>query len=268
MIATDLAAALDPVLFARRAGIEPDAWQADVLRSTASQLLLNCSRQVGKSTVTSLVALHTAQYQAGALVLLLSPSLRQSQELFRKVLDTLHALEGTVASPDAESALRLELPNGSRIIALPGKEGTIRGYSGVKLLVLDEASRVADDLYRAVRPMLAVSGGRLMGLSTPFGKRGWFHQEWTEGIGWERVQIQAEQCARIPRDFLASERTSMPAALYRQEYECSFEDLAAQMFGSELIASMFRADVAPLFAPLETAGLDDAVLPLFGEVSA
>jgi hypothetical protein len=45
------------------------------------------------------------------------------------------------------------------------------------MLVIDEASRVDDTLYLAVRPLLAVSGGRLVALSTPFGKRGWFHDE-------------------------------------------------------------------------------------------
>jgi hypothetical protein len=41
---------------------------------------------------------------------------------------------------------------------LPGKEATSRGYTPI-LIIIDEASRVPDDLYRAVRPMLAVSHG-------------------------------------------------------------------------------------------------------------
>src|SRR5436190_1727587 len=77
-----------------------------------------------------------------------------------------------------ETQLRLELANGSRVVCLPGREGTIRSFGGVALLVLDEAARIPDALYRSVRPMLAVSGGRLVALSTPFGRRGWFWQEW------------------------------------------------------------------------------------------
>src|SRR4051794_2505474 len=127
-LASDLAAALDPVVLARQAGIEPDPWQARMLRSAARRLLLNCSRQSGKSTITAILALWTALYQAPALVLLLSPSLRQSVELFKKVLDTYHAL-GRPLPAQAESTMRLELPNGSRLVALPGKEGTVRGYS-------------------------------------------------------------------------------------------------------------------------------------------
>jgi hypothetical protein len=91
------------------------------------------------------------------------------------------ALEDKAAAVKDESALRLELRNGSRIVSLPGDETTVRGYSGVRLLVVDEAARVPDDLYFSIRPMLAVSGGRLVCLSTPFGKRGFFYEAWTEG---------------------------------------------------------------------------------------
>ena len=194
----------------RQAGTEPDPWQVDVLRSQASRLALLCSRQAGKSTVSAALALATAIQEPGSLVLLLSPSLRQSSELFRKVMDHYRNLQAPVPS-QAESALRLELTNGSRLVSLPGTEGTVRGYSGVKLLVVDEASRVQNELYYAVRPMLAVSGGRFIALSTPFGKRGWFYQEYTEGEGWKRVKITAYECPRISRDFLRG-RTAQSAA--------------------------------------------------------
>ncbi len=140
MIAHDLAFALDGVAFALSAGINADAWQAKLLRSTSQHLILNCSRQSGKSTVSSLLALHTALYQPGALVLLLAPALRQSQELFRKIKQAYAALAEPVPVRE-ESALRLELDHGSRIVCLPGQEQTIRGFSGVALLV-DEAAYV------------------------------------------------------------------------------------------------------------------------------
>src|SRR5450631_762859 len=91
-LAADLAMCLDPVQFSLAAGIPPDPWQARVLRSTAPRLILNCSRQSGKSTTIATLALHTALYQAAALILLLSPGQRQSGELFRKVTDCYKAL--------------------------------------------------------------------------------------------------------------------------------------------------------------------------------
>ena len=245
-LARDLALALDPVLLAEAVDLPPDPWQRDLLRSEAQRVLLLCARQTGKSTITSLMALHEAVYRPPALVLLLSPSLRQSSEVFRKVLDAYRALGEPVAA-EQESTLRLELENGSRIISLPGAEHTIRGYSGVHLLVVDEAARVEDDLYYAVRPMLAVSGGKLIALSTPWGKRGWFHKEWTEGQGWERVKVTAPECPRIPPEFLAQERASMPDPWYRAEYNCEFTEAEDGVFQYEHVAEALTPEVRPLF---------------------
>ncbi len=106
----------DAVLMALRAGITPDAWQADLLQSDARQMILLCSRQSGKSTITSILALHQAIYTANSLILLLSPSLRQSQELFRKLQNFYSQLESAnLPTATEESALRMELSNGSRI---------------------------------------------------------------------------------------------------------------------------------------------------------
>src|SRR5262245_39663570 len=118
----------------------------------------------------------------------------------------------------------LLLDNHSRIVCVPCKEETIRGYSHIDLLVLDEAARVPDDLYRAVRPMLAVSQGRLIALSTPYGARGFFHHAWAHGgDDWQRVEVPAERVPRIPAEFLAEERRAMGESWFRQEYCCSFE---------------------------------------------
>jgi hypothetical protein len=247
-IAADLALALDPCAMARRCGLDPDPWQADLLRSTKQQLILNCSRQSGKSTTSALLVLHEALFRPPSLVLLLSPSQRQSGELFKKCRDYLRAL-GDVASPvTEESALRLEFANGSRIVSLPGREETIRGFSGVGLLVVDEASRVDDALYASVRPMLAVSGGRIVLLSTPWGRRGAFYREWTEGgPGWHRVEVTAEQCPRIPTDWLAEERRALGPWFYASEYGCQFMDTTDSLFRTTDIDKAVSDQVAPLF---------------------
>jgi hypothetical protein len=222
-----LALALDPALLFELRGLTPDPWQRDLLRSKAPRILLNCCRQAGKSTTVAALALHTALFTPESLVLLLSRSQRQSSELFRKVTEFYQAVAAhaaPAASVAARSALRLELTNGSRIVALPGHEGTIRSYSGVRLLVIDEAARVPTDLYRAVRPMLAVSGGRLVILSTPFGSRGFFYRAWQDaGTDWLRFEIHAEQVPRIGRAFLDEELRTLGGSWFNQEYRCSFE---------------------------------------------
>ncbi len=244
--ATDLAVALDRAAFARSLGVEPDLWQMGLLHSASRRVLLNCSRQSGKSTMAALMALHHALYLPSSLVLVLAPALRQSQELFAKIAGFYASTDAPVA-PLAQRRLSLELENSSRIVTLPGNEKTVRGFSGTTLLIVDEAARVGDELYFAVRPMLAVSGGTLMMLSTPYGKRGVFFEEWSQGEGWERYKVPARDCPRIPASFLEEERRSLPARVYRQEYGCSFEETEDQVFSYEDVTGALDPGVTPLF---------------------
>jgi Terminase large subunit, T4likevirus-type, N-terminal len=245
MLAQHRRALPDAVAVMQASGLTPDPWQREVLQSPASRVLMLCSRQSGKSTVAACLALVDA-LQRASLVLLLSPSLRQSQELFGKVLQLYRRLHTTVP-PDQESALRIQLTNGGRIVSLPGTEHKIRGFSGVGLLIIDEAARVDDALYYSVRPMLAVSRGRLLALSTPFGKRGFFHHEWTEGAGWHKIKVTAQECPRISPEFLAEERTTLGPMWFRQEYECEFVDTLDQVFSYETVMGALSNDVQPLF---------------------
>jgi hypothetical protein len=244
----DLALALDPVRLSRRIGIEPDPWQAKYLRSTARQQILLCSRQSGKSTTTAIRAIHRAVYQPGSPILCLSPTQRQSGELFRKIRSGLVALGRAAPRLIEESATHLSLANDSRVLCLPGSEATVRGYSGVKLLLVDEASRVEDALYHAVRPMLAVSQGEIVLLSTPFGKRGFFYDVWTEGgEDWERLKMTAYDCPRIPEAWLEREREQIGDWWFQQEYLCEFIDTEDQFFSTEDVMAALSDDVLPLF---------------------
>jgi hypothetical protein len=225
-----VALALDPAAILLAQGLTPDPWQVELLQGTHRQVLLNCARQSGKSSVAAALAVHTAIFQPGSLTLLVAPSLRQSIELFRKVIDGLAAI-GPVEEIHRLSQTRLELACGSRIIGLPGNEQTIRAFSKVALLIIDEAARVSDEMYRAVRPMLAVSQGRLLCLSTPFGRRGFFWHEWRDPrADWHRVQISWRDCPRITPGFIEAERHSLGDSWVRQEYECSFEAMEGLVY--------------------------------------
>jgi hypothetical protein len=243
----DFARALDPILLARDCGLEPDPVQARLLTSPARRLLVNCCRQWGKSTTTALIALHEAIYAAPAMIVLVSPSQQQSSELLRKIAGFWQLLPG---APDAEqeSLTRMRLSNGSRIISLPGTSSTTRGYSGVTLVVMDEASRVDDELLAAVRPMLATTNGRFIALSTPAGRRGFFFEAWTNGgDSWERISVRADECPRISPAFLSDERSALGPMMFAQEYECQFLDDSTSMFNSELIEAALTDDFPPFF---------------------
>jgi hypothetical protein len=217
-----LALLADPSVILRAQGLQPDPWQRDLLLCNHRNILLNCSRQSGKSRTVSALALHTALCRPGTLVLLVSKIQDQARELFIKVMDGYKALNRPLPHV-SETQHQLELANGSRIVCAPSEEATIRGYSGVNLLIIDEAARVPDELYRAVLPMLAVSRGRLILLSTPYGKRGFFWDEWTHGgEAWHRVHVPWTQCPRISAADIACHRRSMGDSWIDQEYNCSF----------------------------------------------
>jgi hypothetical protein len=257
-----LALALDPALILQARGLRPDPWQRELLLCADRQVLLNASRQSGKSTVVSALALHTALFRPGALVLLVSPSLRQSAEIFRKVIDAYKAL-GRPLPALTRTQLRLELANGSRVLCLPGREDTIRSFGGVNLLVIDEAARVADDLYRSVRPMLAVSQGRLVALSTPFGQRGWFYQEWSGAGPWKRVQVTWRDCPRITPEFIAEETRALGPAWVAQEYETLFTALEGLVYPDFAWAVVEEAGWQP--APQDRAPSPLPLSPSEGE---
>jgi len=204
----------DPIAFARhRLGFIADPQQQRVLRPGAKRGLLNCTRQWGKSTVIAIKAVHHAFTQPNRLVVVCSPSMRQSKEFCRKVLGFLQQL----------GIKSLDLPNGSRIVGLPANENTIRGFSAATLLLIDEAARVSDGLYAAAKPMLATTGGEIWLLSTPHGARGFFHREWMDaGSTWERICVTAAECPRIVPEFLEEERRSLGDLRFRQEYCCEF----------------------------------------------
>ncbi len=199
-------------------GLQPDPWQVEVLETDHPRLLLNCCRQAGKSTVVAILGLVKALTVSGTTVLLLSRSHRQAMELLHIASGYYSRFHGLPKALRLNSE-ELAFANHSRMIALPCKEETIRGYANIDILIIDEAARVPDDLYRAVRPMLAVSNGRLIVLSTPYGKRGFFFDCWSRNqADWKRPKFLEEECRALGEAF------------YRQEYCCSFESVAGLVF--------------------------------------
>jgi len=236
---------LDPVLFAKDCfAFEADGWQRDVLRSNNKRIILNCCRQSGKSTVSAIMAVYRAVFFPNSLILVVSPSQRQSSELFKKITQLLNILEDAPRKVE-DNKLSVGFDSGSRIVSLPSTESTVRGYSSPALVIIDEASRVSDDLYYSLRPMLAVSGGQLVLLSTPFGKRGFFYQEWENNDNWQKVEITAEQCPRITTDFLEEEKKILGSWWYEQEYFCMFKEGADSVFTVEEIENAFDDDLLP-----------------------
>jgi Terminase-like family. len=227
-------------------GFETDEVQARVLSTASKRGLLNCTRQWGKSTITAAKAVHQACTEAGSLTLVVSVGGRQSGEFVRKAARFVRRL-GLQPKGDGDNEISIEFPNKSRIVGLPGNEATARGFSAVSLLLVDEAARVDDDLYKAIRPMLAVSGGSLWLMSTPNGKKGFFWEAWEHGgPEWERIQVTAPECPRITEEFLEEEMRNMGEHWFRQEYLCEFVDAVSGVFDRDLVERAISDEFLPL----------------------
>jgi hypothetical protein len=245
--AAELRYSLDAELFAReKLRLTPDAIQAKVLGKPVHRGLLNCTRQWGKSTIAAVKAVHRACFEPGSLTVVLSPSARQSGELLRKAAGMARKL-GLRPRGDGDNEISLLFPNESRIVGLPGTECTVRGFSAVSLMVIDEGARVPEELYNSVTPMLAIGNGDLWLMSTPYGRRGFFWEAWAHGgTQWDRFSVPATECPRISREFLEGERASMGERWFGQEYLCEFVDVNDGVFDRELIEAALSKDLKPL----------------------
>jgi hypothetical protein len=241
----------DPAeLFASATGHTPTPWQKEILRSTAPQVALNISRQGGKSTMTAVKALHVALKHPESLVLLAAPGQKQAMELHHKCRTFYRRLEQPLGD-HGDSAVALQFGNNSRILALSGNPDTTRGYSAPRLVVVDEASRVLDELMITLRPMLAASpeGAQLVALSTPAGKRGWwYHDVWADETdpSWKRYKVPATEIPWISKDFLDRELYALGQAAFEEEFLCIFGSGNAGVFDPAQIAAA-HDDECPIF---------------------
>ena len=210
--------------------------QSDLFRHAGSRVLLNCSRQSGKSTITALKAVHCAFFRPNSTVVVTAPIRQQTREFIRKVRN-LAALGGFAKSGDKISVL---FHNGSRIVRVAANEDTIRSFSSVALVIIDEAARVANARRLRRQPLDPQHSQR---------QRGFFHHEWAkpeaDTKAWIKFSVKAEDCPRIPTQFLEEQKARMGARRYAQEYECLFVELARGVFDPDVVQKAFRKDVKP-----------------------
>ncbi len=234
--------------FAQSIGFDPDPWQRDLLMSEAPRLLMNCSRQSGKTTTTGIVGAHGALDVEGLQTVILAPGRRQGNILMRKIKWAMRRAEWPI-KPRINNEFELILENDAGILVLPGSEETSRGPSGIDRLMVEEASRVEDELYHAVRPMLATKpDAREWHMSTPFGTRGFFYEQWKliqagKAPKWEYFEITAEQCPRITAEFLAEEKALKGEWWFLQEYFCRFMDAIDSAFRAADIERMIDEEM-------------------------
>lgn len=239
---TNLWNAQDAVSFAeKKIGIKLDEWQKKYIK-TKGNVAIRAGRQSGKSFAQSLRVALFALLNEKTQTLIIGAVDRQSVELFEKVKShiTILAKHQIKGRPTMH---KIELKNSSRIIAQPaGRTGYgLRGYT-INKLVVDEAHYVPEEVWVAIRPMMATIKNSSMDiLSTPRGNVGFFYDAF-ETIGtkedFTQIHVKSEDCPRITKEFLAQERKRMTKLQYMQEYEAVFLDALQQFFPLELIDSV------------------------------
>ena len=184
---------IDPVLWVSEVlGLEPAAWQAEYLRAPlGASILALTARQVGKTTTAAWAIAHYMLFTPGGLSVIACPAQRQSAEAVRRVRDSLIKVG---AELKVDNVYGLELKNGSRVLALPGSDDSIRGLTVDGWIVADEAARLDNDLISALRPMRARRPqARFAMLSTAWSRTDPFWTAWSDDDpSWLRLKATAD----------------------------------------------------------------------------
>lgn len=261
--------------YVKSLGFTPFAWQSGVLSSRHRRKHINGARQSGKSTIVSAVPCHSAKYYPNSLSIILAPTEKQATEDILKVKEFI-ASDPTYPDLKRDSQDELALDNGSRILVIPATEKSARGYSNPRVIVLDEASRIPDVVYKSgVRPMLTDNPDcEMFAISTPNGKQGFFYEAsksdrferyeirspWTvdPGDSWSLLKYMEELIYQkmmidrniaawfSPRHFNLQEQLENLEAMgmqqYQQEYCCEFVEQEDMVFSYEELDRVFGLD--------------------------
>ena len=241
----------DPVRYVEeRMGVVPEHWQAPILRDSTRNICITCSRQIGKSFTVSLKAAHHCATQPGSIALIFSPSEQQSINLMRKAKMHIHKA-GIELKEDLKK--EIEFANGSRLVALPGSEKTVRSWSDVSMLIVDEAAYAPDELYYAVEPMVIQAQGQIILLSSANATLGFFYEIATgDDEYWSRYRVPVTESERIPDEWVRMKRETLPPRVFQREYMAEFVDPAGSAFPAEMIESAFSHDIDDPLADLVT----------------
>lgn len=289
-----MSANLDPAGYIAGTWGEAYPWQKEAMNPLHKRVILNCARQSGKSTIVAGIAIHTAKYTPGSLTIIVAPAEKQAAETMKKVKDFINADRELDNQLTKDSNEEVMLENGSRILCLPGTERSVRGYSGPHCVIVDEASKVLDETYKAIRPMLTgQSQAKLIILSTPWNKAGFFHKEWTENKVWKKILVKpswvydddldlivkappekefrdywakfgvsAYYSTRHEKHWLEEELESIGPIWFKREYGCEFIEGMESLFTEAMIESAFDDSIKVLFGD-EDQTYDNVEVPDF-----
>lgn len=294
----ELLSALSIPYYLKTLGFNAFEWQNAVAQSSAKRKLLLCSRQAGKSTIVSAIPCHSAKYYPGSLSVVIAPSEKQANEDMIKIKRFI-AHDPTYPDLKRNGADLIELENSSRIIVVAATDQAARGYSRPRVVLLDEASRIDDTVYKSgVVPMLNNSpDSELIMLSTPYGRVGFFYNTWISKNRYEKFFVktpyepdlagympQLVPCEETEEEFkqrmlklnvkawyspnhkdLEYQQSILEEVgerQYRQEFCCEFIEQDGQIFRDADIDRVFRENlITPENKDNELTSAPEALIP-------
>ena len=199
--------------------ITPRPWQEKFLRTPrGASILVLTARQVGKTTVAACAMAHTAIFVPGSLSVVACPAQRQSAEPIRKVKEMVLKAGATLTT---DNKYGIELANGSRVLALPSSEESIRGLTVDGWIVADEAAFLTDEVIAALRPMRAQRPeARIVMLSTANTRTDPFWSAWEAGDeSCMRIQVTVDVDPTLySQAYLDQERRALGEDRYKREF--------------------------------------------------
>jgi hypothetical protein len=242
---------------------EPYSYQTALWSDRSALRVVLKARQVGFSQAIAFEALHTALFQPGSTVLVVSRNLESAVNVLRYVHTALETpgLLGETASPGTaavravkDSATQIGLSNRSQIVSIPATKSAGRSFAATAVY-LDEFAWMpwATEIYTAVAPTTS-RGGRLTVLSTPHGRANAFYLLWLGHWGGEFIrsrvpwyrcpayneaateaqsrELDDAELRRIGEQgaWFREQRPKFTAEAWAQEYDCDFVESGQPVF--------------------------------------
>ncbi len=223
-----------------------DPWQREVM-TCRGNMVLRSGRQVGKSFVIGIKAAQYALENPRKLIMVISKTERQAGLLFAKILQNLHQIDRTqvLGGKNRPTKHLINLKNGSVIHCLPaGDTGFgIMGFT-IDLLIADEAAFIPEEVWNSIIPALAITRGNIWLLSTPFIKKGYYYDCFSDP-SFTAFHTSSEDCPRRDDVFLERQKEKLTTAQYAQMYLGNFVDEIRQFFPETLIKSVCKLKRRP-----------------------
>jgi len=233
----------DPVTFAETfLNFHPFPYQEKLLRDSSKRVVSAWGRQTGKTTTNAIKAIHFAYCNPKKLVLIVSPSLRQSMIMFDRIIELINSNPHLPKSIVRKTRTLIQLDDGSKIVALPCSANMLRGYTA-HMIICDEAAFMPETVItQIIFPMLSTTQGNATFLSTPWGRDHFFYKAFMDP-NYSVHHVKSSECPTITKQFLDEQRRNMTAEAFQMEYEAQFTEAATSYFSQDLIRACINPEI-------------------------